>query len=1457
MKIFRRILKYSILFSFLLSTPNLLSQTIIGYSDIFAIGTPMQNHPNIIGFTDVFEMNMMGQYFSGYSGFFILNTVGGIIQGQITDNQTGLPIQGAIVKSLTYASSPSDQQGMYKLLVPFGYGYTVSAFASNYEDKSADNIHLPYNNPIKLLNFQLSPGELTVSLSAIQPNPNPAISTVQQGGTFHRYYKVTNSTNGSPRSMIPVTVTANMFSETYLSDEDGIVDISINSNRIGQGQPGEQADFAITLVNNVPLAEPVPFTGKIVNQKYEKTWDSYTTTKLAAPHFSTQIKSGMYSSLNVNGGTVPSSFSISRQLRAGAGVKASASAGLLVQMGDIINGANINAGIGVTISGITQDNYNFPHSSYNSWDAMAQYILITDGSFNKTDQTMIGFLAAIQNEFTNQTSLTDAFEGDLKGLDIKGDVTASAAMGISPLTMPNVNLNANVNIGMSGRVLYDFQSDIANNENIAGIEISGEMSYNAAGGINFILPANAEWGKDLPNLYTVYNQEERSGLRFEAVFTPGTSNIESFRLTFLKRSITDGAGFEKENVYEITGQHAINYIKTINNTVENLVGTIANNASFVVNSTSFRNLFFSVFSKIAEMQSNPSLDAKVSYYVYKKELDKVTPFPIKIVPGFGIKYTFGANIGFEEGRERIVEQGSLIKGKKYPTETFSGAIPNVEVSFQDKMQEITYSVPLNVRLALGLIKIIVNGKNTDDDTYFIGDNGSNIIIPTAAFPPEIDSISVTSWGWYGNSPSKSLTSLEKPKKKIFQDIKKRAEQSFSMTYGIGGFYQFEPYGTELLDTCWMTIVYDQAEADSIDESSLGMYWEDKANHRWVYIGGVLDTANNTVTAPITQLSLFTLAPDMPFGTFGLNAVPDSIYADSISVATIHSDTIFNNNLQPVNNGEKFTVAATYGKILTPDADTAIDGIQVVAANHQIQFEIRSSHIGGTATVSAFSVNGSATASTNIRFYDTIPPAPPVLVEALPDSTTTHLSWLPNTEDDLSGYVLYFDTDTIPPFKGIHTVFGQPSPIYTGTDTTRTVYGLFNDTTYYFTLTAVDVEGNESGYSNFIAAKPFTLSSQKIQLPQGWSGLSSYLTTATDNIESLFQPILSNLIILQNTYGMYWPSQNVNTLGTWNTHEGYQIKVANAVDLTVSGTKENNKTLQLAAGWNLIPVLSECEVDVAALFAGKDVIIVKEVAGWNMYWPEFGINSLGVLEPGKAYFVLMGSEGMIEFPVCGGTKQIPLTGFGTLSGVLKELSSFGITNTAITHTIAIPAQVGNSMNDGDIIAVYDESGNCFGMVNWQSQTTAITLFGNDPTTPIKDGFDENEALSFRLIRDGNEFALDISLDASMPNADKVFGANGLSVIAGIKLSETGISSDKSGSQVQIIPNPAKEEFLLVLPKGNFENCHLEIYRIDGQFVRNIRVTNRETKVDISHFSRGVYMLKIEMDNAVFTKRLVKE
>jgi len=74
-----------------------------------------------------------------------------------------------------------------------------------------------------------------------------------------------------------------------------------------------------------------------------------------------------------------------------------------------------------------------------------------------------------------------------------------------------------------------------------------------------------------------------------------------------------------------------------------------------------------------------------------------------------------------------------------------------------------------------------------------------------------------------------------------------------------------------------------------------------------------------------------------------------------------------------------------------------------------------------------------------------------------------LQWDANTDPDLSGYMVYYDTDSGPPYEGNGST-EDDSPINVGNVTGFTVTGLDDSQTYYFAVTAYDNEGLESGYS---------------------------------------------------------------------------------------------------------------------------------------------------------------------------------------------------------------------------------------------------------------------------------------------------------------------------------------------------------------------------------------------------------
>jgi len=202
---------------------------------------------------------------------------------------------------------------------------------------------------------------------------------------------------------------------------------------------------------------------------------------------------------------------------------------------------------------------------------------------------------------------------------------------------------------------------------------------------------------------------------------------------------------------------------------------------------------------------------------------------------------------------------------------------------------------------------------------------------------------------------------------------------------------------------------------------------------------------------------------------------------------------------------------------------------------------------------------------------------------------------------------------------------------------------FEDTTaesgqlYFYWLRCADnaAGSNVSGYISDVSLPDsgFISKSQVVGLTEGWSGFSSIINPVNPSFDALFQQIMGELIVVQNQTGSYYPENGINTLGNWDYKQGYIIKVSQASAMTFVGLPVGDKTLQLEAGWNIIPIISECEVAVSPLFAETNLVMIKEVAGCNIWWPAMGIFTLPQLHPCKSYFVLMGGAAEITFPEC--------------------------------------------------------------------------------------------------------------------------------------------------------------------------------------------------------------------------------
>ncbi len=156
----------------------------------------------------------------------------------------------------------------------------------------------------------------------------------------------------------------------------------------------------------------------------------------------------------------------------------------------------------------------------------------------------------------------------------------------------------------------------------------------------------------------------------------------------------------------------------------------------------------------------------------------------------------------------------------------------------------------------------------------------------------------------------------------------------------------------------------------------------------------------------------------------------------------------------------------------------------------------------------------------------------------------------------------------------------------------------------------------------------------VELPAGWSGLSFYLEPLNNKLPELFKDILDSMVILvDDSNNYFYPLYGINTIGTWDSHKGYAVKMDTPVILNISGYLLSDKSIILEEGWNYLPVLCSTNIDINNLPSSflEKLEIAKEIAGWETYWPDKSVFSLQTLITGKAYMVKMTEQTTLVFP----------------------------------------------------------------------------------------------------------------------------------------------------------------------------------------------------------------------------------
>jgi len=414
---------------------------------------------------------------------------------------------------------------------------------------------------------------------------------------------------------------------------------------------------------------------------------------------------------------------------------------------------------------------------------------------------------------------------------------------------------------------------------------------------------------------------------------------------------------------------------------------------------------------------------------------------------------------------------------------------------------------------------------------------------------------------------------------------------------------------------------------------------------------------------------------------------------------------------------------------------------------------------------------------------------------------------------------------------------------------------------YTALAIYDKDMPNRGYfTNFGLSKLTSLRAALIQnfsFLQGWNSISSYIVPFDADIEVLFDPVVEELTIIRNLSSLYWPSEGLNTIGNWNNNSGYVAKFTEPINLQIGGEDYAAREMTIPSGWSYLPVLSQCEADITTLFGENlsQVIIIQELIGTGVFWPEYGINTIGAFVPGKAYIIKLSASVTVTFPVCAG-KSLK-KGFIMQN---KVNTPWGEMNYTPEKQVTLFSQNALAeLQPGDVIGAFNTNNQVCGYLTVEDseKPQVITIFGKDQTNGTSGGYNPGEPVQFRLLRQATDtiYVLEVEYDPSAENYSGRYYTGSLAVIG--EMSLKGAALPETGHQrFSVMPNPADNVVSITSNQVDDSIVELYLYDVYGSLVAKDKFINN-LSLDISTLPSGLYMVFLKTPASYEVECLIKK
>lgn len=225
-----------------------------------------------------------------------------------------------------------------------------------------------------------------------------------------------------------------------------------------------------------------------------------------------------------------------------------------------------------------------------------------------------------------------------------------------------------------------------------------------------------------------------------------------------------------------------------------------------------------------------------------------------------------------------------------------------------------------------------------------------------------------------------------------------------------------------------------------------------------------------------------------------------------------------------------------------------------------------------------------------------------------------LTWDPNSEPDLSHYIVYWGVES-----GVYT--SNSGNI--GLANEYKIVNLDDNQIYFFAVTAVDTSGLESDYSNEVNTHAVTFS-----LKSGWNLISIPDISANISVDEAFGPIMNSIINIwsyENGIWRVYPSYaGYGTFTAIKPWQGLWVNMENSDTISFTPKTYDNR-VYLIKGWNLVrfplTVSQDIQDAISSIYGNVVSIWTYQQGKWKVYDPlNPYLSDLETLEPGPGYWI---------------------------------------------------------------------------------------------------------------------------------------------------------------------------------------------------------------------------------------------